>query len=66
MTSKRTPTHRGASEAGVDTSGIDQIVRATIAQLPKPQQALGEAFARAFFKRMSGDEFPQHPPEAWA
>ncbi|MEI2455422.1 NAD-glutamate dehydrogenase [Lysobacter firmicutimachus] len=35
-------------------------------RLPKARHAEAEAFAQAFYKRMSGDELPQHPAEGWA
>ncbi|GAB6197019.1 NAD-glutamate dehydrogenase [Lysobacter xanthus] len=66
MTTKRTTTGRRAAASRTETAAVDTIVAALGAQLPKAQQALGEAFARAFYKRMSNDEFPQHAPEAWA
>jgi glutamate dehydrogenase len=66
MTSKRTSATRRPATKRSDGGAVDQIVAALHAKLPKAQQALGEAFARTFYKRMTADEFPQHAPEAWA
>lgn len=67
MTSKRTSTSRTAAKGKrTPGAGVDQIVRALAAQLPNAQQAQGEAFAHAFYKRMSADEFPQHAAQEWA
>ncbi|TCZ88407.1 NAD-glutamate dehydrogenase domain-containing protein [Lysobacter sp. N42] len=67
MTSKRTSAPRSAAKPKrAAAPGVDQIVQALAAQLPKAQQALGEAFARAFYKRMSEDEFGQHSVQEWA
>ncbi|MEI2430022.1 NAD-glutamate dehydrogenase domain-containing protein [Lysobacter yananisis] len=35
-------------------------------RLPKARHAEAEAFAQAFYKRMSGDEMPQHAADGWA
>jgi glutamate dehydrogenase len=66
MTSKRTASAPRKAAQRADGPGVEQIVKALAAQLPKTQQAQGEAFARAFYKRMSADEFPQHAAQEWA
>ncbi|MBN7136394.1 glutamate dehydrogenase [Lysobacter enzymogenes] len=35
-------------------------------RVPKARHAEAEAFAQAFYKRMSGDEMPQHAADGWA
>ncbi len=65
MTAKRTPAAR-SRKVKQDAAALDQIVAVLGNRLPKAQQALGEAFTRVFYKRMTADEFPQHSAEAWA
>ncbi|ROU06104.1 NAD-glutamate dehydrogenase [Lysobacter enzymogenes] len=52
----------------VDAQAVDlrPIVEAMRKRLPKARHAEAEAFAQAFYKRMSGDEMPQHAAEGWA
>lgn len=45
---------------------LEPIVEAMRKRLPKARHAEAEAFAHAFYKRMSYDEYPQHSPEGWA
>ena len=52
-----------ARTAGVS---LDAIIAAMRKRLPKARQAKGEAFIRAFYKRMGEDELPKHTPEGWA
>ncbi|TZF91012.1 NAD-glutamate dehydrogenase [Cognatilysobacter lacus] len=66
MTTKRTPAAKARASERDDSAAVEQIIAALHAKLPKAQQALSEAFARTFYKRMTSDEFPQHAPEAWA
>lgn len=51
-----------------ETQAVDlgPIVEAMRKRLPKARHVEAEAFAQAFYKRMSGDELPQHPAEGWA
>lgn len=62
-TSKTTPTPAAASGEGVS---LEPIVEALRKRAPKARQAQAEAFLRAFYRRMSADEYAQHSPEAWA
>lgn len=52
----------------VDAQAVDlrPIVEAMRKRLPKARHAEAEAFAQAFYKRMSSDEMPQHAAEGWA
>jgi glutamate dehydrogenase len=45
---------------------FDQIFAALRKRVPSAQQAQAEAFASAFYRRMSVEEFAQHSAEAWA
>src|SRR6476620_3664599 len=45
---------------------LEPIVAALRARAPKAQQEQAEAFLRAFYRRMSVDEYVQHSPENWA
>lgn len=49
-----------------DTVSLDPIVEAMRKRLPKARHAEAEAFIRAFYKRMSSDELPQHNADGWA
>ncbi|MCM2335893.1 MAG: NAD-glutamate dehydrogenase [Pseudomonas sp.] len=64
-TTKRATTSAPA-EAARDTVSLAPILAAVRARLPKSRHAEGEAFVHAFYKRMSGDELPQHSAEGWA
>ncbi|RZA22039.1 MAG: NAD-glutamate dehydrogenase [Lysobacteraceae bacterium] len=51
------------------TSGdasINPILAALAKRVPKARLAEAQAFATAFYRRMSGDEFAQHGAEGWA
>ncbi|HEY4555829.1 MAG TPA: NAD-glutamate dehydrogenase, partial [Lysobacter sp.] len=65
MTTKRSSAARSRNSRQA-ADALDQIVAALGDRLPKAQQALGEAFTRVFYSRMTADEFPQHSAEAWA
>lgn len=56
----------GKSAASDDTVSLDPIVEAMRKRLPKARHAEAGAFIRAFYKRMSSDELPQHSAEGWA
>ncbi len=45
---------------------LDPIIAAMRERLPKARYAEGEAFTKAFYKRMGEDELPKHSPEGWA
>ncbi|NUO74494.1 MAG: NAD-glutamate dehydrogenase [Lysobacter sp.] len=45
---------------------LEPITAAMRKRLPKARHAEAEAFAQAFYRRMSGDELPQHSPDGWA
>ncbi|NUS39067.1 MAG: NAD-glutamate dehydrogenase [Lysobacter sp.] len=49
-----------------DIVSLESIVVALRKRVPKAQQAMAEAFARTFYRRMSAEEYVQHSPEAWA
>nr|WP_064748294.1 NAD-glutamate dehydrogenase domain-containing protein [Lysobacter antibioticus] len=57
---------RTAAAAEAQAVDLSPIVEAMRKRLPKARHAEAEAFAQAFYKRMSGDELPQHPAEGWA
>ncbi|MFC0679272.1 NAD-glutamate dehydrogenase [Lysobacter korlensis] len=52
--------------AAREAVALDPIIAAVRKRLPKARQDEGEAFTRAFYKRMSADELPQHGPDQWA
>ncbi|MFC7301926.1 NAD-glutamate dehydrogenase [Cognatiluteimonas weifangensis] len=52
--------------AAADTVSLDPILAALRKRVPKAQQALAEAFARAFYRRLSAEEATQHGAEGWA
>jgi glutamate dehydrogenase len=45
---------------------LEPIIAAMRKRLPKARHAEAEAFAKAFYKRMSLDEMPQHQADGWA
>ncbi|HTM70603.1 MAG TPA: NAD-glutamate dehydrogenase domain-containing protein [Luteimonas sp.] len=47
-------------------ASIEPIVEALRKRAPKASQARAEAFARAFYRRMSADEIAQHSAAGWA
>ena len=49
-----------------DTASIKAILSALAKRVPKARQAEAQAFANAFYVRMSGDEFAQHGADGWA
>jgi glutamate dehydrogenase len=49
-----------------DAVSLDPIIAALRKRVPKAQQAQAEAFARAFYRRMSAGEMAQHGAEGWA
>lgn len=55
-----------APPADTQAVNLAPIIAAMHKRLPKARHAEAEAFAQAFYKRMSGDEMPQHQPEGWA
>lgn len=57
---------RVAPAAEAQAVDLGPIVEAMRKRLPKARHAEAQAFAQAFYKRMSGDELPQHPAEGWA
>ena len=52
--------------AGDEDQALAAIVSAVVKRLPKAQHAQGEAFANAFYRRMSEDEWAHHSAESWA
>lgn len=67
-TAKRAPSKKSAARdvQKDDTVSLEPIVEAMRKQLPRSRHAEGEAFINAFYKRMSGDELPQHDAQGWA
>ncbi len=45
---------------------LKPILDAVDQHFPKARHADGEAFVKAFYKRMGEDEMPKHSPEGWA
>src|SRR5690349_9629350 len=45
---------------------LEPVLAALRQRAPASRQAQAEAFARAFYKRMSADELEQHGPAGWA
>jgi len=52
----------------VDAQAVDlrPVIEAMRKRVPKARHAEAEAFAQAFYKRMSSDEMPQHAADGWA
>ncbi|MGH8083028.1 MAG: NAD-glutamate dehydrogenase, partial [Lysobacter sp.] len=61
-------TKKAQSAPPVDAQAVnlEPIIEAMRKRLPKARHAEAEAFAQAFYKRMSADEVPQHQPDGWA
>ncbi|MDB6164093.1 MAG: NAD-glutamate dehydrogenase [Xanthomonadaceae bacterium] len=56
-----------ASETAAPASAhLDRIFEALRSRVPMEQQAQAEAFAKAFYRRMSAEEYALHGPDAWA
>nr|MBA3486697.1 hypothetical protein [Lysobacter sp.] len=55
------------SDKALETVSLDlsSMFSALRKRVPAAQQAQAEAFARAFYQRMTPDEFVQHGPDAW-
>ncbi len=49
-----------------DNASIKPILAALAKRVPKAKLAEAQAFAGAFYQRMSGDEFAQHGADSWA
>ncbi|QIL20699.1 NAD-glutamate dehydrogenase [Thermomonas sp. HDW16] len=49
-----------------DSASIKPILAALAKRLPKAKQAEAQAFANAFYQRMSADEAAQHGADGWA
>ena len=49
-----------------DSASIKPILAALAKRVPKARLAEAQAFATAFYRRMSGDEFAQHAADGWA
>jgi glutamate dehydrogenase len=52
--------------AAIDGVSLEPIVAAILKRVPKARHGEAEAFVRAFYRRMSGDELPQHSVDGWA
>ncbi|MEO6264632.1 MAG: NAD-glutamate dehydrogenase domain-containing protein [Luteimonas sp.] len=50
----------------LDPMPLDSVIAALRKRVPKAQQAQAEAFAKAFYRRMTAEEFVLHGPDAWA
>ncbi|RPE81542.1 NAD-glutamate dehydrogenase [Vulcaniibacterium tengchongense] len=68
--SSKTAGRKAAASAPVaprsDAVSLEPILAAMRKRLPKARHAEAEAFAQAFYKRMSSDELPQHDADGWA
>ncbi len=67
--SAKTSVSRTASKsvaASAVPTFLDAMFRALRKRVPKAQQVQAEAFAKAFYRRMSAEEYALHRPEAWA
>jgi glutamate dehydrogenase len=62
---RATQTQLTAAASGEGVS-LEPIVAALHKRVAKAQLAQAEAFLRAFYRRMSVDEYVQHSPENWA
>ena len=65
-TAKSTASQIIAPTASHGAICLDPIIAAMRQRLPKARHAEGEAFASAFYKRMSEEDLPKHSPEGWA
>src|SRR5690606_190893 len=61
---KPSPARRRSNPRG--KTSIEPILEALRKRAPKAMQAQAEAFAKAFYVRMSDDEMVQHSAEGWA
>ena len=57
---------RRAGDADADGVSIEPIIAALRKRVPAPMRPQAEAFARAFYQRMSADEVSQHSAQGWA
>ncbi|HZH44534.1 MAG TPA: NAD-glutamate dehydrogenase domain-containing protein [Lysobacter sp.] len=57
---------RTAALPAPDGVSLEPIVAAVLKRVPKAQHAEADAFVRAFYRRMSTDELPQHSTDGWA
>ena len=61
------PSAKAASVArDADGVSIEPIIEALRKRVPAAMRAQAEAFARAFYQRMSADEVSQHSAQGWA
>ncbi len=65
-TASKSTSSKSRTAAKDDTVSLDPIVEAMRKGLPKSRHAEAEAFIRAFYRRMSSDELPQHDAGGWA
>ncbi|HEY0662624.1 MAG TPA: NAD-glutamate dehydrogenase domain-containing protein [Lysobacter sp.] len=72
-TARKSPVKKGAAASAKPVSAaesiavdLEPIVAAMRKRLPKARHAEGEAFVRAFYRRMGEDELPQHSADGWA
>src|SRR5688500_1745354 len=54
------------TESRTDAVSLDAVYDVLRDTLPKDRHAEAIAFARAFYQRMTDDEYPLHSPQAWA
>ncbi|MGH8076053.1 MAG: hypothetical protein ACREPE_01845, partial [Lysobacter sp.] len=66
VTAKPTAGSAVAPTARNGAVSLDPIIAAMRKRLPKARHPEGEAFIKAFYKRMGEDELPKHSPEGWA
>jgi len=59
---KKTTDHAASGDA----TSLQPIMAALAKRVPKAKLAEAQAFARAFYQRMSGDESAQHGADGWA
>jgi glutamate dehydrogenase len=55
-----------AAAGGSDAVSLDPVFAALRKRVSKDQQVQAETFAKAFYKRMTAEEFMHHGPDAWA
>ncbi|QSX77437.1 NAD-glutamate dehydrogenase [Lysobacter solisilvae] len=67
---KSAPARAAAPTAPAAVQGqpvsLEPILAAVRKRLPKARHAEGEAFVKAFYRRMGEDELPQHSADGWA
>src|SRR5512133_3168916 len=56
----------GSGAASAASVSLEPVFSALRSRVPAARQAQAEAFTRAFYKRMTIDEFVLHSPDAWA